>query len=105
MLGPTVRVYVHDVQGWSFYIAAANSTYAGHEGYDDVLEAQYAYDSSVPNHNRVCSGDFAVLRDAEGSLGVAFIEAIDSREGTKRRRRCPTCGSSQVEVRARLTPT
>jgi hypothetical protein len=92
------------VRAWSFYIATGESTYAGHDGYDDDVAARYAYDSSVPNHGHVSVGDLIIIRDGTGSLGVAFIEEIGSRAGTKRRRRCPTCSTSQVEERVHLSP-
>jgi hypothetical protein len=46
-----------------------------------------------------------VLRDESGSLGVAFIEHLHSERGSKRRRHCPVCGTSQLDRRKTVSPT
>jgi len=97
-------LYGRPVRAWSLYVATGGTTYVGHDGYEDVVATHYAYDSSVPNHTQVNEGDLLILRDGHGSLGVARAETLKSRAGTKRRRRCPTCGTSQVELRKSLAP-
>jgi hypothetical protein len=92
------------MRSWSFYTSSASDTYAGHEGYDDELGSRYSYDSGVPNHSGPRPGDVIVLRDESGSRGVAFIEQIHTEEGSKLRRHCPYCGTSQMERRITLSP-
>lgn len=92
------------MRAWSFYTVNGDPTYAGHEGYDDVLGEHYSYDSDVPNHKRVGVGDLIVLRDQDGSLGIASIVQIITGQGSKVHRRCPTCQTSQIDERKTLSP-
>jgi hypothetical protein len=92
------------VRAWSFYTNVQENTYAGHDGYEDVLGSVYSYDDSVPNHLQVTEGDLIVLRDGSGSLGVGFVESIVARAGKKFRRRCPACGTAEIEARKTKTP-
>lgn len=91
------------MRAWSLY-TISDTSYAGHEGYDDRVESHYSYDSAVPNHLQVSVGDLVVLRDDVGSLGIAFLEHVSERAGTKTRHRCPRCGTSQVDERATIVP-
>ena len=92
------------MKAWSLYTHVLGNTYAGHEGYDDVLGFRYSYDSGVPNHLQVSVGDLIVPRDGSGSLGAAFVERIADKAGTKTRRRCPTCTTPQIEERISMVP-
>lgn len=93
------------MRAWSFYTSSDRATYAGHDGYDDELRSRYSYDSGVPNHAGPVAGDVVVIRDESGSLGVGFIERVDTQDGSKRRRHCPACGTSQLDRRATMRPT
>ena len=75
--------------------------YQGHLGYEDNLRSAYLYDSFVPNHGRVTRGDVVIIRDKRRVLGTAVIEHIESREGTKVMRRCPSCRLTRIKERKR----
>jgi hypothetical protein len=92
------------MRAWSLYMNVGDNAYPGHSGYADVLGSVYCYDSAVANHRRVAAGDLIVLRNEFGSLGVGFIERIDEELGTKNRRRCPECNTSQLERRTTIAP-
>lgn len=91
------------MRAWSLY-TTSRSSYSGHEGYEDCVESHYSYDSCVPNHLQVAVWDLVVLRDETGSLGISFVEGIETTSGVKERHKCPVCGTSQIEMRRTLTP-
>lgn len=72
--------------------------------YDDVPSSRYGWDSSVQNHGDIQVGDRVVIWDKKLLLGASVIEAIDKAVGTKVRRRCPTCGSTNVKPRETKRP-
>jgi hypothetical protein len=93
------------MQAWSFLVAEGERRFAGNEGYDDVIDSCYPYDSGVPNHLNVREGDLVVLRTNEGSRGVAKIERIDVEENVdKKRLRCPYCLKTRFNERKNATP-
>ena len=54
-------------RAWSLIaLPAGERQYGGNTGYTDDVEQTYRYDSSVPNHKRVRSGDLVFIRDAAG---------------------------------------
>jgi hypothetical protein len=77
-------------QAWSFLVAGEERQFQGNDGYEDVVEESYSYDSTVGNHRRVRTGDLVVVRDSREALGVGYIEELEvlpSQE--KPRSRCP----------------
>ena len=78
--------------------------YRGHGGYDDDLRSIYRYDSFVPNHKQLAPGDAVVLRGKGILLGCAVIEEIEAAPGTKMRSLCPSCGSTKLKVRKKISP-
>lgn len=78
--------------------------HGGNDGYDDVMEQHYSWDSTVPNHARVSVGDHIILWDKEQLLGVSIIEEIERGETTKLRHRCPACHRANFKARQSLIP-
>jgi hypothetical protein len=93
------------MQAWSFLVAEGERRFAGNEGYDDVIDSYYRYDTGVPNHLNVVEGDLVVLRTNKGSLGVAKIESIEvERDFPKKRLRCPYCNKMRFNERKNAKP-
>ncbi|MFI6098872.1 HNH endonuclease [Lentzea sp. NPDC051213] len=93
------------VQAWSLLVAEGERRFAGNEGYEDVPDSYYLYDSGVANHLNVNKGDLVVLRTNAGSLGVAKIEDIEVEENhLKKRLRCPFCKKMRFNERKFAEP-
>ncbi|HWA38564.1 MAG TPA: HNH endonuclease signature motif containing protein [Burkholderiales bacterium] len=89
-------------RAWSLIVLPSEERqYKGNVGYEDDPAAVYRYDSNVANHLQVSAGDVALLRDRNHLLGIARIESIEEKPGTKQRLRCPVCNN--VAIRQRKT--
>jgi ribosomal protein L37AE/L43A len=80
-------------------------TSKGIDGYRDKTGESYQYDSLVPNHKRLGSGDFVVLRKEDDILGVGRIGEIQQKADVKVHRRCPKCRSTDIRERITKKPT
>lgn len=89
---------------WALIVISGKRQYAGNAGYEDDYAKSYPYDSDVANSKRVSRGDIVLLRDRNKLLGVARVERVTSREGPKKRYRCPHCGTATIRERKTLTP-
>jgi hypothetical protein len=76
----------------------------GIDGYRDATGESYQYDSLVPNHRSVATGDFAVLRKESEIIGVGTIGDILETADAKIHRRCPECDSTDIRARATKQP-
>lgn len=77
----------------------------GIDGYMDRTGESYHYDSLVPNHKQLTSGDPVVIRKEDDILGVGRVSAITEEVATKFHRRCPKCGSTDIRERIKKLPT
>jgi len=91
-------------QCWLVLTFAGDRTYAGNLGYDDDPRRSYSYDSDVQNHTRVSTGDTIVVRDRDHLIGLAQVQQVTSKQQTKGRRRCPTCGTAKLSARGEKEP-
>ena len=91
-------------RAWALISISERRAYGGNLGYDDAPKSVYRYDSSVPNHRQVRSGDLVFVRDHDAVLGAARIQAITRTDGSKTRRRCPECGTTRIKERTRERP-
>lgn len=89
---------------WLLLTFGSDRQYGGNDGYADDPSASYKYDNLVPNSRRLAIGDAVVLRNREAMVGVAIIEEIVARPGSKTLRRCPECGTTKFGERRSLTP-
>ena len=55
----------------------------GIEGYQDKTGESYQYDSLVPNHKNLATGDFVVLRKENEILGIGKIADISESADVK----------------------
>lgn len=76
----------------------------GIDGYRDATGESYHYDSLVPNHRNVATGDFAVLRKENEIIGVGTVGNIEETADTKIHRRCPKCDSTDIRERVTRQP-
>ncbi|MGW5472815.1 HNH endonuclease [Streptomyces chartreusis] len=97
------KITTPDANGraWSFLVTGATERqFQGNDGYEDVAEESYSYDSTVGNHRRVRAGDLIVVRNRYEALGIGYIEKLDVLTGQEKvRNRCPHCGSSNFKER------
>ena len=77
----------------------------GIDGYQDKTGESYNYDSLVPNHKQLSSGDFVVLRQENDILGLGRVDSIAQDTDAKIHRRCPECRSTDIRERSTKTPT
>jgi hypothetical protein len=93
------------VRAWSFLVADEKRSFLGNEGYPDVLESFYVYDSGVVHAGDVTEGDLVVLRGRAGALGVAQVERVMKDENfLKTRLRCPHCNRTRFGHRRNVQP-
>ena len=76
----------------------------GIDGYQDITGESYYYDSLVPNHKKLASGDSIVLRKDNKILGVGEIAQVLEKDDTKSHRRCPECESTDIRERTTKSP-
>lgn len=91
-------------RAWLALSLGAEREYAGNVGYADELDRVYRYDSFVPNHRQVATGDLLILCDREKILRVAEVSRIVSFEQPKELRRCPACNVATIKVRTNKRP-
>src|SRR5262245_60207186 len=89
---------------WAFLVKGDQRQHGGNLGYDDVADRYYSFDSTVPNSRHVSAGALAVVHDGSIVMGTALIDSVDAEVGTKVRRRCPACGSTDFKTRSRRSP-
>lgn len=92
-------------QAWLLLAYGEEQGYGGHSGYQDIVHEVYNYDNFVPNHKQITEGDYAVIRDQHKLLGIAQIIFIDKNNGVKKRKRCPSCNTTNIDKRIRKIPT
>lgn len=93
------------MRAWSLLSFGDERDFQGNDGYPDVPEAFYIYDSTVHNSSEVTEGDLIVVRGKKVALGAATIEKIDVEPNlTKPRNTCPNCGLTNFKQRTMLTP-
>ncbi len=91
-------------RAWALIVITGRRQYAGNTGYEDDLTEVYRYDSDVANSLQLSAGDVVLLRDRNRMLGVARVEQVTSRQGSKQRFRCPMCGTTGIKERRTKSP-
>lgn len=89
---------------WLVLAVGENRAFGSNDGYSDVPESHYKWDSTVPNHAKIAPGDAIVLWDKVGSIGVSVIESIDKVRATKTVYSCPFCGKAHIKARKTKSP-
>ena len=91
-------------RAWALIVITGRRQYGGNTGYEDDPAEVYRYDSDVANSRKLSAGDVVLLRDRNRMLGVARVEQVTSRQGSKQRFRCPMCGITGIKERRKKTP-
>jgi ribosomal protein L37AE/L43A len=89
---------------WLCLAAGEDRQHGGNDGYDDVVERYYSWDSTVPNHSALAAGDRIVLWDKDALLGTSVIEAITKGFATKTTYVCPACEHAHLKARKTKAP-
>ena len=101
------EIVTHRQRGTKAWLATTlgdDRQYAGNNGYDDVLERAYRYDSSLPNSRQLQVDDLLILRSKTKIVGVARILEVEQMTGVKRLQLCPQCKKSGPKARRTRTP-
>jgi hypothetical protein len=91
-------------RAWLLMAAGQDRGHGGNVGYDDLVDAYYSWDSTVPSHRTVAVGDPVALWDKNHLLGVSVIEEIEVSSGLKVHNRCPACRTTRISPRKRAEP-
>lgn len=74
------------------------------DNYDEDINEEYNYDSSVQNYKNIKVGDYAIILNKKNIFGFAKIGEINSSNGVKTRFYCPICKNSTLIKRTTLIP-
>jgi hypothetical protein len=91
-------------KAWLLLAVGDDRQHGGNDGYDDELDVEYRWDSTVPNHAALTAGDRIVLWDKKQLLGASVVESISTDQDEKLVYRCPRCERSGIKARKGLTP-
>jgi len=97
----------HDLsmeKAWLALAVSGRRQHGGNDGYSDDPESTYVWDSTVPNHAKVNTGDAIVLWDRAQLLGASVIDSIATRTRHKSVYRCPKCKRASIKVRDSKSP-
>lgn len=86
-------------RAWLFLAAGDSREHGGNYGYENVPDAHYSWDSTVPNHASVKRGDRVVLWDKRLLIGASVVEEIETDWAEKPLKTCPVCKSSTIKAR------
>lgn len=76
----------------------------GIDAYQDDTGRAYHYDSLVPNHRNLATGDVVLVRKEDEVIGWGVIGSIEATDGLKIHRRCPSCSGTDVRERKTKSP-
>ncbi len=90
---------------WLMLSTGERRTHHGHDGYDDIADSHYSWDSTVPNHSRPEANDLIVIWNGRGLVGYSKIERIlFEQDAPKVRKRCPNCNATNIHLRVNRRP-
>lgn len=91
-------------RAWIVIAAGDDRTFSSHDGYPDVVDRSYHWDSRVPNSASLREGDIIVIRDSTQLLGASLIERVHVQPGERKLiRLCGRCGNTDVRPRIRTS--
>ncbi|MDA7938550.1 HNH endonuclease [Pirellulales bacterium] len=93
-----------DSRAWLVIAAGRNRDYGGNDGYDDLPDQYYSWDSTVANSKKITAGDTIAIWDKKRLVGFSIVEEIASEPQTKDIFRCPNCESTKFKARKSKNP-
>jgi hypothetical protein len=94
-----------ELTAWLALTVSGKREHGGNDGYLDIPNRSYRWDSTVPHSAVVAVGDVIVLWDKHALLGVSVIEEITTTQVRKPIYKCPSCGNSSIKTRSVQRPT
>jgi len=92
------------IKTWLVLVVDGERSYGGNDGYEDVIDSTYRWDSNVPNYRAISEGDALLVWNKKELLGLATVRDVFQKDSRKTRHRCPTCGSTKIKPRVTKTP-
>lgn len=93
-----------EVSAWLLMTVGDNRQHGGNAGYDDQADVYYTWDSTVPNHAQIKTGDPIAIWDKDRLLGISVIEEIEEETTEKLLYKCPHCGKAGIKARQTMSP-
>lgn len=84
---------------WLVLAVGDDRQHGGNDGYDDIPESRYSWDSTVGHYDDVLEGDAIALWDKHTLIGASVIEEIDRADGVKLVYTCPKCDKAGFKER------
>jgi hypothetical protein len=97
-------INMQKIKTWLVLIVDGERSYGGNDGYEDVIDSTYRWDSNVPNYRAISEGDALIVWNKKELLGLAIVRDVFQKDSTKTRHRCPTCGRTKIKPRTTKTP-
>lgn len=89
-----------EIRAWALMaLDGEDRQFAGNDGYPDLPDVSYHWDSTVPRARDLAKGDVIAIWDKSGLIGTSVIEAIHEEPGSKTLYRCAQCGSAKIKRR------
>jgi len=93
-----------EVSAWLLMTVGDNRQHGGNAGYDDQADVYYTWDSTVPNHTQIKTGDPIAIWDKDQLLGISVVEEIEEEVKEKLLFKCPHCGKAGIKARQTISP-
>jgi ribosomal protein L37AE/L43A len=97
-------INMQKIKTWLVLIVDGERSYGGNDGYEDVIDSTYRWDSNVPNYRAISEGDALIVWNKKELLGLAIVRDVFQKDSTKTRHRCPTCSRTKIKPRTTKTP-
>ncbi|MGY5120542.1 HNH endonuclease [Streptomyces sp. 900105755] len=68
---------------WFVLAVGSERQHGGNDGYDDNPAVHYSWDSTVPQHGNLATGDVIALWDKKSLIGISIIERIETGRAVK----------------------
>ena len=97
-------INMQKIKTWLVLVVENDRSYGGNDGYEDVIDSTYRWDSNVPNNRAISEGDALLVWNKKELLGLAIVRDVFQKDSRKTRHRCPACGKTKIKPRATKTP-
>ncbi len=98
-------INMQKIKTWLVLVVDGDRSYGGNDGYEDVVDSTYRWDSNVPNYRAISEGDALIVWNKKELLGLAIVRDVFQKNSKKTRHRCPSCNRTKIKPRATKSPT